>query len=100
MGKHKVKIVDIREETEHDVEFGTCEICMGTGDLTRFWITFEVNGDRVDKENGYWSWGDYLNYFSFSNAILFINKFNDKDIRVNDISDITYDWMNEMRYHI
>lgn len=36
-----VKLVDYKYEVEHDVEFGTCEICMSTGDLEYGVFVFE-----------------------------------------------------------
>lgn len=96
MVKHKVQIVDVRDETEHDVEFGTCDVCMGTGSLTRFWFTFEVGSKRVEMENGRWDYGDYEDYFRFYNVIRFINEFNMQNIMVDDISDITPSWMENI----
>lgn len=51
-----VKLVDYKHEVEHDVEFGTCELCMSTGDLRYGVFVFEdESGERIEITNGEWS---------------------------------------------
>lgn len=57
-----------------EVEFGTCELCMSTGLLNIESFVFEdtVSGETQTIENGYWSWGDYMdNLYPIENLIDF-----------------------------
>ena len=59
----KYKLIDIYSNTEEDVEFGTCELCMYIGDLTTEHYVFEdEDGMRTTLEGGEWDWGSYSNY--------------------------------------
>ena len=59
----KYKLIDIYSNTEEDVEFGTCELCMSMGDLTTEHYVFEdEDGKRTTLEGGEWDWGSYSNY--------------------------------------
>ena len=58
----KYKLIDIETETEK-VGFGTCELCMGIGDLTSNHYVFEdENGVRITVEGGEWVLGEYCYY--------------------------------------
>jgi len=58
----KYKLIDIETETE-EVEFGTCELCMGIGDLTTESYVFEdEKGEKITVEGGAWNWGDYMRF--------------------------------------
>ena len=47
-----VKLVDYKYEVEHDVEFGTCELCMGTVDLRYGVFVFEdESGEHLEITN-------------------------------------------------
>lgn len=61
---YTMKLVDF--ETETTIEnFGTCELCMSTGELRREFFVFEVSDlededtKRITVENGEWDYGDY-----------------------------------------
>lgn len=59
-----IQLVDIQSEVEHDVQFGTCELCMYTADL---WVDKYIFKDTTTEEEfeiegGYWDWGDYIEY--------------------------------------
>lgn len=77
----KYKLIDIETETE-EVEFGTCELCMGIGDLTTDHYVFEdENGIRITVEGGEWDWGDYSHYtYSDINVIDFAAYISTLDI--------------------
>ena len=58
----KYKLIDIISSTEK-VEFGTCELWLGVGDLTTNHYVFEdENGVRITVEGGEWDWGNYYHY--------------------------------------
>lgn len=59
-----IKLVDIETDVHEDVQFGTCELCMYTADLTVENYIFEEDGtgDQLSLEGGYWDWGDYIKY--------------------------------------
>ena len=57
----KLKLVDIVGEADHDVTFGTCELCSFTRDLYYDnYIVEDEKGERHTFTNGYWSWGDWF----------------------------------------
>lgn len=57
-----MKLIDVREEVEKDVEFGTCELCFSVGDLEKtVYILQDDEGNIHEVEGGEWSWGDYYN---------------------------------------
>ena len=59
----KYKLIDIYSNTEEDVEFGTCELCMSMGDLTTNHYVFQdEKGKTITLEGGYWGWGSYYDY--------------------------------------
>lgn len=59
----KYKLIDIYSNTEEDVEFGTCELCMYIGDLTTEHYVFEDEDEkRITLEGGEWDCGSYSNY--------------------------------------
>ena len=96
----QVILTDICSETEHNVHFGTCELCMSTGSLTKHFFVFEVDGHTKKMENGFWDWGDYITYIDFVNAVNFINAFNKADIRVDSIEDLDTYWLQEVGFSI
>ena len=59
----KYKLIDIYSNTEEDVEFGTCELCMCIGDLTTGHYVFQdESGKTITLEVEGWDWGSYSNY--------------------------------------
>ena len=50
------KLVDVYSEDYEDVQFGTCELCMYTADLTvdSYLFEDEETGDTLLIEGGYW----------------------------------------------
>ena len=67
-----VRLVNFKTEIEEDVEFGTCELCFSTGDLTRYFYIFEDNkGKQLSIESGQWSWGDYFEHYDVENVVQF-----------------------------
>ena len=76
-----VKLVDYKYEVEHDVEFGTCELCMGTGDLRYGVFVFEDElGERLEITNGEWSWGDWFDDYHIENIPRFADFFNTRNV--------------------
>lgn len=76
-----VKLVDYKHEVEHDVEFGTCEICMSNGDLRYGVFVFEDElGERLEITNGEWSWGDWLDDYHIENIPRFADFFNKRNV--------------------
>lgn len=58
----KYFLVDIVEEVEKDVQFGTCELCMYVADhrYSIFIMKNAETGKEYPIEMGTWSWGDYF----------------------------------------
>lgn len=56
----KYKLIDVLQEVKEDVEFGTCEMCFGTGSLKKtIFVLEDEYGNKHEIENGEWKWGDY-----------------------------------------
>lgn len=96
----QVILTDIDSETEYSVKFGTCDLCMSSGTLTKHFFVFQVGEDTKRIENGFWDWGSYINYVHFDNAVNFINAFNKANIRVNSIKDLDTYWLQEVGFSI
>lgn len=80
-----VQLVDIIRETEEDVEFGTCELCMNVGDLDTEKLLFrDAKGKELEFELGYWSWGDYYQPYNIDNVGNFAHFINQKQIQTLD----------------
>ena len=84
-----VKLVDYKHEVEENVQFGTCEICMGTGTLEYGVFIFEdEKGDQISIDNGSWSWGDWSDDYDIDNLPRFAEFFNSKGVRsLDDVED-------------
>lgn len=70
----KYKLIDVRNEQEDGVTFGTCELCMHVGThYYEVYVLKDENGQEHSLESGFWSWGDYMTYSyeSIHNAIDF-----------------------------
>lgn len=79
-----IRLVDFRTEGEENVQFGTCELCFSSGVLDREFYVFEDdNGEQLDIECGYWSWGYYTYEYEVENVVRFgdfINRLQIKDL--------------------
>lgn len=80
----KLKLIDIVGEADHDVTFGTCELCEYTSDLYYdTYIVEDENGERITLINGFWSYGDW---FTIADS--------NKEINVIDLAD----WVNQQDF--
>ena len=104
MSNYRVRLLAYREDTEYDVTFGTCEVCMRTGMADNPVYTFEFTDTETGKEevrdiNGYeWDWGDY-NTVDIYNVITFGDWLEDNTITVNSMDmdiyalrDLAHEW--------
>src|SRR5699024_10865532 len=97
-----VKLVDYKHEVEHDVEFGTCELCMSTGDLEYGVFVFEdESGERIEITNGEWSWGDWFDDYHIENIPRFADFFNKRNVeKLEDVEaslmEAYNDYLNEL----
>lgn len=97
MSTYRVRLLAYREDTEYDVTFGTCDICMHTGDAENPVYTFEFTDTETGEKdvrdvNGYeWDWGDY-NTVDIYNVITFGDWLEDNTVTVTtkdmDLSDL------------
>ena len=90
MSTYRVRLLEYREDTEYDVTFGTCEICMSTGTAENPVYTFEftdteTGAEEVRDVNGYeWDWGDYSTVDIY-NVITFGDWLEDNTITVDTL---------------
>ena len=81
----KYKLVDIIREVEEGVRFGTCDICQHMGTLYYDVLVFEdEDGNRVEEENGEWSWGEYFENWDIDNYVDFAGFITGRDYPVPD----------------
>ena len=92
-----VKLIDYKHEVKHDVQFGTCELCMGTGDLHYGVFVFEDEaGERLEITNGYWSWGDWMDDYYIDNIPSFADFFNKQNVeKLEDVEE----WLPDIYYN-
>lgn len=76
----KYKLIDIREQVETGVEFGTCELCSYIGDLEkRIFIFHDENKNITEIEGGSWDWGSYYDETKGINFIEFAELVSNKE---------------------
>ena len=57
----KFKLIDLRDQHEENVEFGTCEFCMFVDDWDyQEFVFLDENNKQYIVPLGFWSWGDWL----------------------------------------
>lgn len=96
----KYKLIDVKQEVEEDVAFGTCELCMYVVDHQYTVAVIEdEEGNVFELENGYWSCGDYFiySYESIENVIDFAAWFSEQDLP-SDLDESTF-WGLVAKYH-
>ena len=55
----KIKLVDFDPGEPYETEFGTCELCMGTGEAQDPRFKFKYEDGSTEWVDGYfWYWGD------------------------------------------
>lgn len=101
----KVKLIDVKNKVEEDVEFGTCELCFGIADHHYTVMEFEVDGKLQEVELGMWSWGDYIDCsyeIKDVNILQFAEWLNKQDVKLengivdcNDVSCWLHDFISE-----
>lgn len=104
MSTYRVRLLAYREDTEYDVTFGTCEICMSTGNAENPVYTFELTDTETgEKEvrdvDGYdWNWGDYDAVY-VDNVVTFGDWLENNQITVtsldmeySDLQDLVFRW--------
>lgn len=65
---YTIKLVDF-ETKFYDTTFGTCDLCLSTGEHREEIFVFQVSGGRtIELENGYWCYGDYFTLFEIDNT--------------------------------
>lgn len=76
----RYKLQDVIRKVEEDVQFGTCELCMYMGTHLYDVVVLEgEDGNKIEEEMGYWSWGDYFDY-GLDNYVDFAAWLSKKDI--------------------
>ena len=104
----KYFLVDVVEEVEEDVEFGTCELCTTVADLhySIFIMKNAETGKEYPIEMGTWDWGEYfdeMTYFidvnigDFAEFLHTYNGFPDdpKELTHSDIVNALWEYEEE-----
>lgn len=75
------KVIDIGNEPEDDVTFGTCEFCLSYGnEVDNPYVVIEKpDGTTKDVPIYYWVWGSYVEYY-IDNVVKFSAFLADQDI--------------------
>lgn len=98
----KLKLVDHISKT-YTTTFGTCELCMYTGETTDTTLVFRwEDGTELRADTFFWSWGDkFVVYIdNLAEFALWIGKRDfDKDEVMGEVKsfhDGGYGWLNEL----
>ena len=87
----RITLVNVISDTD-TATFGTCELCMSTGELTTETMVFS---DGTHVETGYWSWGDYIVEYYIDNYGRLNQYFLDNPIYDSDkIEEHIYEYCN------
>lgn len=101
MTEYRVRLLDYNEYSE-DVTFGTCEICMHTGNADNPTFTFEFTDTETGEETvsnvkGYeWDYGDYYTVDIY-NVARFGDWLEDNTITV-DSNNMDYGDLQQLVY--
>ena len=87
----KVKLIDHQSET-YEAEFGTCEMCLYTGQATETQLKFQYEDGSTEWVDAFfWSWG-YLDEIEIENLADFAHWLSQQDFpedyRVQDYSGL------------
>lgn len=104
MSNYRVRLLAYREDTEYDVTFGSCEICMHTGSAENPVYTMEFTDTETgekevrDVDGYFWDWGDYFTVY-VDNVVTFGDWLEDNQITVaslnmgySDLEDLVFRW--------
>ena len=76
----KYRLIDVKNNVEENVQFGTCDLCQYMGTHYYDILVFEdENGNVYREENGFWSWGDYMTYWDIDNYVKFAHFITGKE---------------------
>ena len=88
----KIKLVDFDPGVPYETEFGTCDLCMSTGEAQdpRFKFKYE-DGTTEWVDGSFWSWGDQF-VVDIDNTAAFAGWLVEQDFkpdfRIKDYSDL------------
>lgn len=91
-----IKLVNLRDEIERDVEFGTCELCSYTSDLEKqFYVFQDDTGKTREIEIGEWDWDSYRNVYGVKNVFRFADFVREegKNLNFDDFEGKDYSWV-------
>lgn len=100
----KLKLIDIVDEVDYDVQFGTCELCMYVSDL--YYNTYVVEDEKGERHNfvdGCWSWGDWmpiLSSYRDMNVIELAEWVNQQEFIADEYGEYEYDFFGRLQQHI
>lgn len=89
----ELKLIDVVGE-QHEVEFGTCELCMSTGMVDEPTFVFEIDGKRIEIDGYQWDWGDY-HELCVDNVVQFSAWLSTQDFVGYTEKDFGYYWLEE-----
>ena len=79
----KYKLIDVRNEKEENVRFGTCELCMRTGtNYYEVYVVQDKTGKQYEFESGHWVYGEHMPYVweDIHNVMQFAEWFGKQDL--------------------
>lgn len=95
----KLKLVDVQQEP-HEVELGTCELCMSTTYMAEPSFIFKKEDGTTFYVDGYaWSWGYLKTVGEVDNIIEFadfVAHVDFKEIPERQYDEDSYEWLNEL----
>lgn len=88
----KIKLVDFDPGEVYETEYGTCELCMGTGETQDPRFKFEYEDGTTEWVDGsFWSWGDQFVIYVDNTAAFagwLLEQDFKPDFRIKDYGDL------------
>mgnify|MGYP001758034313 CR=1 FL=1 len=96
---YTLKLVDFITNT-YETTFGTCDMCMHTGQATDETFVFELGSGRcIEADNTYWDWGDHFTAITVDNTADFAHWLSEQTFAGDEPDDITYSMLSELGEH-
>lgn len=93
---YTLKLVDFIANT-YETEFGTCDLCMYTGQATDETFVFELgSGRRIEANNTYRDWGDHFTVIDVDNTADFAHWLSQQTFVGKEPEDITTFMFSEL----
>lgn len=96
---YTLKLVDFITNT-YETEFGTCDMCMHTGQATEETFVFKLGSGRIiEADNTFWDWGDHFTIIYIKNTADFAHWLSQQTFEGDEPWEITNSMLCALRDH-